>query len=243
MDREFQHRQIKNFLDGKYRRQVDSFCLYQWIDRCHFHGWWDLGLSLSSHVPPNSLTEDYHKRLEYLIFIFKMHFHEGSKDSGSKPFKSKGESKRKVGEIDKRRYEFFEQLLSHCNQKTNLFKNVSPVGYQNWITAGAGKSGLLWSIVAFEKSAYVELFFCSSSREINRNRFEIILSHKKEIEDKFGEPLSWEYKNGRKQQYVRSICPMGGLKDQNKWKAIQNDLVDRVIRLDHALKPFIKQLG
>ena len=60
-------RQIHRFLKGKYRKEVDAFCIYQWVDRCYFHGWWDLGVKLTSSIPPNSLNPEYHKRLEYLF--------------------------------------------------------------------------------------------------------------------------------------------------------------------------------
>jgi hypothetical protein len=60
-------RQIHRFLKGKYRKEVDAFCIYQWVDRCYFHGWWDLGVKLVSSIPPNSLNQEYHKRLEYLL--------------------------------------------------------------------------------------------------------------------------------------------------------------------------------
>jgi hypothetical protein len=60
-------RQIHKFLKGRYRKEVDSFCIYQWIDRCYFHGWWELGAQLAPSIPPNSLTQEYHKRLEYLL--------------------------------------------------------------------------------------------------------------------------------------------------------------------------------
>jgi hypothetical protein len=60
-------RQIHRFLKDRYRKDVDTFCIYQWVDRCYFHGWWDLGAKLASGIPPNSLTQEYHKRLEYLL--------------------------------------------------------------------------------------------------------------------------------------------------------------------------------
>jgi hypothetical protein len=67
MDKEYQCRQIQKFIKGKYRKDIDAFCIYQWIERCHFHGCWDTGLSLGSYIPPNSLDSHYHKRLEYLL--------------------------------------------------------------------------------------------------------------------------------------------------------------------------------
>jgi hypothetical protein len=65
MNRESQRRKIVNFINNRIAKEIDAFCIYQWIERCHFEGWWDLALSLS--VPPNSLNHDYHKRLNYLL--------------------------------------------------------------------------------------------------------------------------------------------------------------------------------
>ena len=65
MNKESQKRKILNFINKKTAKDIDAFCIYQWIERCHFEGWWVLALSLS--VPPNSLNQDYHKRLNYLL--------------------------------------------------------------------------------------------------------------------------------------------------------------------------------
>jgi len=153
-----------------------------------------------------------------------------------------GEIKKEFAEKDKRRYEFFKGLLERCKMKTYLFSNVSPVGYQGWVTAGAGTAGLMWALVAFDKSARVELTFCASPAEINQKRFEVMLSHKDDIEKRFEEPLVWDFKEGRKQHYIKSLCPLGGLEDEPKWQAIQNDLIDRLIKMETAVKGIIKLL-
>jgi hypothetical protein len=67
MNKERQRWRINSFLQGKGSKDIDSFCVYQWIERCHFEEWWDLALSLSRNVPPNSLNDEYHKRLNYLV--------------------------------------------------------------------------------------------------------------------------------------------------------------------------------
>lgn len=67
MNRESQKRKIRRFLEGKGKKDLDAFCIYQWIDRCHYEGWWDLALQLAPNLPPNSLNHDYHKRLGYLL--------------------------------------------------------------------------------------------------------------------------------------------------------------------------------
>ena len=67
MNRDSQSLKIRRFLEGKGKKDIDAFCIYQWIDRCHFEGWWDMALALAPSLPPNSLNHDYHKRLEYLL--------------------------------------------------------------------------------------------------------------------------------------------------------------------------------
>lgn len=154
-----------------------------------------------------------------------------------------GEIKKEFAEKDRRRYEFFEQLLERCKSKTSLFSNVSPVGYQSWLNAGAGKAGLMWSLVAMNKSSRAELFFCAPTFEMNKKRFEVILRHKEDIEKRFGEPLTWDFKDGRKQQYIRSLCPLGGIEDESKWQVIQDDLVDRLVQMEEAMKGALKHLA
>lgn len=153
-----------------------------------------------------------------------------------------GEIKKDFAEKDKRRYEFFEQLLEHCRQKTSLFSNVSPVGYQGWVNAGAGKSGLAWTLSVTGKAARVELFLCAPTAEANQKRFEALHARRDEIEKSFGEALLWDFKEGRKQQYVKSRCPIGGLEQEAKWQSIQEDLVDRLIRMESTFRNAIRQI-
>ncbi|HPM10601.1 MAG TPA: hypothetical protein PK941_09185 [Paludibacter sp.] len=67
MNSEKQKKQIIKFLKGKEKKYVDVFCFYQWIDRCYFQKWWNLALALEPYIPPNSLKEQYQKRLEFLL--------------------------------------------------------------------------------------------------------------------------------------------------------------------------------
>jgi hypothetical protein len=93
-----------------------------------------------------------------------------------------------------------------------------------------------------KKSGKVELFLNSAEAEINRSRFEFLERRKAEIEKSFGTSLVWDFKEGRKQHYIRSVFETGGLEDNEKWSEIQNDLIDRLIRLERALRNHIKEL-
>jgi hypothetical protein len=67
MNRDTRLRQIKRFLRGKDRNDVDAFGIYQWIDRCYYEGWWNLAVALGTVILPNALNESYFKRLEFLL--------------------------------------------------------------------------------------------------------------------------------------------------------------------------------
>lgn len=153
-----------------------------------------------------------------------------------------GEVKKEFAERDKVRYQFFEQLISKANQVTNIFNSVSPIGYQNWVNAGAGKAGIMWAFVVMKKTSRTEFFLGNSDADINKDRYDKLLSHKVEIERNFGEPLNWDFSESRKQQYIRTSCPIGGLDNQGKWGEIQNDLVERLSRLEKSIGPYIKSL-
>ena len=155
--------------------------------------------------------------------------------------KSRGEIKKEFAEKDQRRLEFFRQLLELSNAKIGLFKNISPAGYQSWVIAGAGKAGLAWTYAARRKDAKTELFLCSDA-ETNLRRFNSLLAKKEEIESAFCEHLEWDFKENRKQHYVRSWTKIGGIENEDQWPAIQNDLVNRMIRLEQALRPYLASL-
>lgn len=149
--------------------------------------------------------------------------------------------KKELAEKDKKRYEFFEKLLEQLRDKTGMFSNVSPVGYQSWVCAGAGKSGMLWQITATQRASRVELCFNAPSSELNRRRFEAMLECKDKIEREFGEPLRWDYKEDRKHQHIHSDCFIGGYDDRDKWQAVHSDLVNRIVRLECSLRDAVKR--
>jgi hypothetical protein len=67
MNKDSQKKKMLKFLKRSNAEDIDAFCLYQWVDRCVFQGWWRLGITLGYRIPPNSLNDVYHKRLEYLL--------------------------------------------------------------------------------------------------------------------------------------------------------------------------------
>jgi hypothetical protein len=67
MDDKSQKRKILRFLKGSIKDGIDAFCIYQWIERCHYQEWWEMGVALGSHIQPSSLNKDYQKRFEFIL--------------------------------------------------------------------------------------------------------------------------------------------------------------------------------
>lgn len=154
-----------------------------------------------------------------------------------------GVQKQEFAERHIKRLNFWKQLLEKAKIKTTLHANVSP-SKDNWSAAGAGKSGLGWSYVITMNKGSVELFIDRGpdKKDETDTIYEKIYSDREKIEDRFGEPLVWDKVEGRRVCRIKSICEMGGLKNEDLWDKIQEDLIDRMIRLEKALKPTLQTI-
>ena len=125
---------------------------------------------------------------------------------------------------------------------TSLHSNVSP-SKDNWITAGAGKSGMGWSYTITMDRGCVELFIDRGpdKKDETDKIYESIIKHKEKIEEVFGEPL-WDKKEGRRVCRIKSYCTIGVLRDVNLWDDIQKDMIDRISQLEKSLKPYLKNI-
>jgi hypothetical protein len=158
----------------------------------------------------------------------------------SEEAKQIGVQKQQLAERHLRRLEFWKQLLEKAKSRTNLHSNVSP-SKDNWVTAGAGRSGMGWSYSITMDKGSVELFIDRGpdKKDETDKIYEKILIDREKTESLFGEPLIWDRVEGRRVCRIKSICKLGGLKDEELWDNIQEDLVDRMMRLEKALKPIL----
>jgi len=142
-------------------------------------------------------------------------------------------------ERERLRYEFFRQLLDRARPRTKLHDNISP-STDSWVAAGAGTSGLAWIYRARQHDTDVSLDIWTPDSDHNRAVFEALRQHKEEIEASFGEPLEWDEVEGRSTYRVRKSIALGGYRDeQEKWPAIQDAMIDAMVRLEKALKPHL----
>jgi hypothetical protein len=151
--------------------------------------------------------------------------------------KKVGEQKQKLAGRYLKRLEFWTELLEKARDKTNLHSNISP-SKDNWIMAGAGKSGMGWLYSIIMDEALVELFIDRGADRKGETDeiYEKLLNDRGEIEKRFGEDLIWDQVEGRRVCRIKSICKIGGLKNEDLWDQIQEDLIDRMKRLESALR-------
>lgn len=154
--------------------------------------------------------------------------------------KAVGKAKQEFAERHDIRRDFWTRLLEHSKTKTKLHSAISPSRYA-WIGTGAGKAGLGLNYVVWEHETSVELYINRAKAE-NKAIFDALYAKKSEIEKSFGDTLEWERLDSKQASRIRKTINLGGWKDPEKWSEIHPAMVDAMIQLEKALRPFIQKL-
>ena len=152
-----------------------------------------------------------------------------------------GKTKKELAERDVLRHRFWTELLKRAKDRTKLHANISP-GQDSWISAGAGRSGLGFNYVITKHQAGVELYIYrgKDSGDESKTIFDSLAASKDAIEKEFGGPLEWQRLEGKLACRIKKTIPLGGYRnDESKWPGIQDAMIEAMIRLEKALKPFI----
>ncbi len=154
-----------------------------------------------------------------------------------------GEKKKEMAERYSIRYKFWAELLEKAKEKTKLHANKSP-RQQNWISTGAGKSGLTYGYSITKHENQVELYIDrgKDSESENKNIFDELVKHKEEIENIFGEPLKWERLDNKRACRISIKFENGGYRDEDMWPDIHDNMIDAMCKFEKSLKPYILKL-
>ena len=134
-------------------------------------------------------------------------------------------------------------MLDYAKSKTKLHASISPSRY-NWVSTGAGKSGLSYNYVVWEHETAVELYIDRGKGLDRENKaiFDTLAARKAEIEKVFGEDLEWQRLDTKRACRIRKTISKGGWKDQEKWPEANQATVDAMIRFEKALKTHVQKL-
>jgi hypothetical protein len=155
-----------------------------------------------------------------------------------------GETKEELAERYIIRQRFWTGLLDRAKGKTKLHANISP-SRENWISTGAGKSGLSLNYAIRQHDAQVELYI-DRGKELERENkaiFDALLGSKTEIEQAFGAPLEWQRLEEKRACRIRQEIKIGGYRDDDKWPKLQEAMIDAMVRLEKAMRPHIDKLS
>ena len=141
------------------------------------------------------------------------------------------------------RQRFWTEFLNRAKEKMPFQGNVSP-GQRRYLCIASIKPGLRLNCVILKHQAEVELYIDrgkDAERE-NKDVFTSLAAAKNAIENDFGEPLDWDQAEGKRCCRVSNVISMGGYQDGPKWEAIEDAMIDAMVRLERALKPHIAKL-
>jgi hypothetical protein len=100
-----------------------------------------------------------------------------------------------------------------------------------------------YSYVVRQHGANVELYIDRGNEEVNRRIFETLMARRLEIESAFGGELNWQPLDGRRACRIASYLQAGGYKDEAGWPELQNEMIEAMIRLEAAFRPFVSTLS
>ena len=139
------------------------------------------------------------------------------------------------------RKEFWKKLLPLIKD-TNLFSNVNPTK-DHWISSGAGKSGINYTLVITGSHARVELALINSSQEKNKYYFKKLHQSKEAIEESFGSSLVWEELPAKKMSRIKIELTNVSVFNRDDWSIMMNFLLITLPKFEKSIQPFIDKLN
>jgi hypothetical protein len=159
--------------------------------------------------------------------------------------KSIGKIKKEVSEKLKMKKEFWTLLLDRLRENgESFFNDISPT-QDSWIGATAKNKGLTYVFWVNQKNSRLELRIDrgKGSEQENLKIFNELKKHQSEIENKFGDSITWEENEGFRSCAIRIEINEGGfMNPPNEWNSITSILATKMSSLISATQPFIKKL-
>lgn len=140
----------------------------------------------------------------------------------------------------KLRNDFWKKLLERSFDKTELFSNVTPT-QDNWLATGSGISGVHFLYFIRQHDASIQ-FELAGEEAVNKARFDWLHRRKEGIEKSFGGRLEWNRCDNLKKSYIGEAFEGGYRDDQERWPTLQDEMIDGMIRLEKAVRPYVQQL-
>lgn len=162
----------------------------------------------------------------------------------SSAMKAIGATKKEFAKRHKKRLEFWKGLLDKSKAKTDWFSNIKP-SKENWIgtSARASMAGLYYNYVILMSSSRVELYIDTGDKDKNKKIFDQLYSEREEIERRFDGKIEWQrLEEKRACRIAVLVNKRTGLRDEDKWDRMQEDMVESMIKFESAFESSLQNL-
>ncbi|HEY9468258.1 MAG TPA: DUF4268 domain-containing protein [Propionibacteriaceae bacterium] len=135
--------------------------------------------------------------------------------------------------------EFFQQLIDELREKKFTGARIGQP--QNWYSFASGVSGVTYTATfAQHGRVRAEYYISGGDSAANKAQFDALENHRTELEEKFGEPLTWERLNDRIASRI-SVSRPGSIDDSGEELAeVREWLVGRLFALKDVFGPTLK---
>jgi hypothetical protein len=151
----------------------------------------------------------------------------------------KSAERKERGERSQRLESFLEQLARRALPRTRIHEGRTPDVDLGVLFGAIGKAGISINYVIAKDSSRVEVLF---QRDDGRQLLMHLKQAQAAIAAAFDGPLDWEEKDGVRQCRVCHRVEGGWRSPESEWPAIQDKLIEAMIRLDTAFRPRIATL-
>ncbi|MDR9756305.1 MAG: DUF4268 domain-containing protein [Thermoanaerobacterales bacterium] len=156
--------------------------------------------------------------------------------------KETGMVKKDMAERHLKRIQFWEGLLPVLNEKTSLYRNISP-SRDNWLAAGSGVSGVNYSIVIRMNSAAIRLAIAKDkSRELNKRIFDYLYDKKDEIEQAIGDEINWRRMDNQISSTIEFDIDCCGLNDESTWEKGYEVIAETLVKWEDTFRPYLNEI-
>ncbi len=146
-----------------------------------------------------------------------------------------------TAERQRLRYQFWTGLLGYAATKTDLHATRKP-GKFNWIGGGIGRRGfgLNYSVREYESQVELYIDLGKGCEGENERAFGALKKEQTVAEAVFGGPLDWQDLRDSRACRICKVIPGGWRSAPETWSETHATMVDAMIRLDRALRPYVQ---
>ena len=152
---------------------------------------------------------------------------------------SKKEADANRFEIRKRFWTFALPIIQTRHADRGTFTNCSP-GTSNSVFGSFGIGGFYVCCVANRDCARVDFYLCKSDAGQNKAAYDLLYSHKNEIEEKLGTPLIWDRADKYKTSWVSHHLQDVSILKEEDWPRMSKFLAEWSHKFCDVMLPYLK---